>query len=120
MRGHVGTGIRGNLQENLHLKVAMRLNMKMVNKVRLQNLSYGHKKFGTLKAGIQLELFTKVSHCASGISEIAREVGLGELNAERLAGCTALQLLEKEGGNCRNAPDVERFLLEDKVTYSGP
>ena len=98
----------------------MRLNMKMVNTVRLQNLSYGHKQSGSLKAAIELGLFTKVSHGASGISEIAREVGLSKLNAERLAAWTALQLLEKEGGNYRNGPDVERFLLKDKVIYTGP
>jgi len=34
---------------------------------------------GTLKALIELDLFTKVSQGASGLSEIAREVGLSEL-----------------------------------------
>ena len=71
----------------------MPLNMKKVNTVRLQNLSYGHKQSGTLKASIELDTFTKVSHGASGISEIAREVGLSELNAERLVvACTAIGL----------------------------
>ncbi|MCK4788873.1 MAG: hypothetical protein KAV87_34345 [Desulfobacteraceae bacterium] len=66
----------------------MRLNKKKVHTVRLQNLSYGHKQSGTLKVAIELGLFTKVSHGASGISEIAREVGLSQPNAEKA--CSSL------------------------------
>jgi len=94
---------------------------KKVNTVRLQNLSYGHKQSATLRAAVQLDLFTKVSQGASDISEIAGALGLSELNAERLVvACAALELLEKDGEKYRNAPDVERFLVQGKPTYVGP
>jgi len=89
--------------------------------VRLQNLSYAHKQSGTLRAALELDLFTKVSEGASSISGIATALGLTVLNAERLVvACTALELLEKDGEDYRNAPDVERFLVKGKATYIGP
>ncbi len=89
--------------------------------VRLQNLSYGHKQSATLRAAIQLDLFTRVSEGAINVSQVAGAVGLSDLNAERLVvACAALGLLEKEGDQYRNAPDVERFLVRGKLTYIGP
>ncbi len=94
---------------------------KKAGTVRLQNLSYAHKQSGTLRAALELDLFTKVSEGASSISEIATALGLTVLNAERLVvACTALELLEKHGDEHRNAPDVERFLVKGKATYIGP
>jgi hypothetical protein len=94
---------------------------KRTTTVRLQNLSYGHKQSGTLRAALELDLFTRVSEGASSIREIATALGLSGLNAERLVvACTALELLEKDGDDHRNAPDVERFLVKGKVTYIGP
>ena len=102
-------------------EVPMEKSKKKVNTVRLQNLSYGHKQAGTLKAAIEIDLFTAVSQGASTIAEIKNRLGLSALNTERIvvAG-TALGLLEKEGDSYRNAPDVERFLVKEKVTYIGP
>jgi SAM-dependent methyltransferase len=89
--------------------------------VRLQNLSYAHKQSGTLRAALELDLFTKVSEGASSLPAIATALGLTALNAERLVvACTALELLEKHGDDYRNAPDVERFLVKGKATYIGP
>jgi len=94
---------------------------RKANTVRLQNLSYGHKQSGTLRAALELDLFTKVSEGASSLREIETALGLSELNAERLVvACTALELLEKDGDDYRNAPDVERFLVKGKKTYIGP
>ena len=94
---------------------------KRVDTVRLQNLSYGHKLSGALRAAIELELFTRVSQGASTVPEIAGAVGISALNAERLVvACTALGLIEREGEHYRNAPDVERFLVKEKTTYIGP
>jgi len=92
-----------------------------ISTVRLQNLSYGHKQSATLMAAVKLDLFTTVAQGASRLSEIAKNLGLSLLNAERLVvACTALGLLEKEGEEYRNAPDVERFLVKGKITYVGP
>jgi len=94
---------------------------KRTTTVRLQNLSYGHKQSGTLRAALELDLFTRVSEGASSIREIAAALGLSDLNAERLVvACAALELLEKDGDDHRNAPDVERFLVKGKATYIGP
>jgi SAM-dependent methyltransferase len=94
---------------------------KKVNTVRLQNLSYGHKQSAILRAAIQLDLFTVVSQGATSLSGMGSALGLSTLNTERLVvACTALGLLEKEGEEYRNAPDVERFLVKGKPTYVGP
>lgn len=92
-----------------------------VDTIRLQNLSAAHKQSGTLRAAIDLDLFTAVSQGVSGMGDIQKHLGLSGLNAERLVvACTALGLLEKEGDGYRNAPDVERFLVKGKPTYIGP
>ncbi len=89
--------------------------------VRLQNLSYGHKQSAILRAAIQLDLFTAVSRGAARLSDIGGALGLSALNTERLVvACTALNLLEKDGEEYRNLPDVERFLVKGKPTYVGP
>jgi SAM-dependent methyltransferase len=99
----------------------VRNSQKKAGTVRLQNLSYAHKQSGTLRAALELDLFTKVSEGASSIPAIATALGLTVLNAERLVvACTALELLEKAGDEYRNAPDVERFLVKGKATYIGP
>ena len=92
-----------------------------ITTVRLQNLSYGHKVSATLIAAVKLDLFTKVSEGATTFSEIAKELGMSPLDAERLVvACASIGLLEKEGREYRNAPDVERFLVKGKPTYVGP
>ncbi len=92
-----------------------------VNTVRLQNISYGHKQSATLRAAVELDLFTKVSEGAADFKEIADAVGITELNAERLVvACAAIGLLEKDENGYKNAPDVERFLVKGKSTYVGP
>jgi SAM-dependent methyltransferase len=99
----------------------VRNSQKKASAVRLQNLSYAHKQSGTLRAALELDLFTRVSEGASSIPAIATALDLTVLNAERLVvACTALDLLEKDGADYRNAPDVERFLVKGKATYIGP
>jgi len=92
-----------------------------VNTVRLQNISYGHKQTATLRAAIELDLFTKVSEGAATFSELAEALGIGVLNTERIVvACAGLGLLEKDSHGYKNAPDVERFLVKGKPTYVGP
>jgi SAM-dependent methyltransferase len=92
-----------------------------MNTVRLQNISYGHKQSATLRAAIELGLFTRVSEGAVTFSELAGVLGISELNAERLVvACAAMGLLEKDATGYKNAPDVERFLVKGKPTYVGP
>ena len=94
---------------------------KKLDTVRLQDLSYGHKQSGALRAAIELELFTRVSQGASRVPEIARGIGVSVLNAERIVvACSAMGLLERDEEGYRNAPDVDRFLVKGKMTYIGP
>jgi len=92
-----------------------------INTVRLQNISYGHKQSATLKAAVELDLFSKVSEGASTFSKIAAAIGISELNAQRLVvACAGIGILEKDQAGYKNAPDSERFLVKGKPTYVGP
>jgi len=89
--------------------------------VRLQDLSYAYRQSATLIAAIELGLFTRISRGAHTLPEIARSLDITPTNAERLlTACAALKLVELEGERYRNAPDVERFLVQDQTGYAGP
>lgn len=52
---------------------------------------------------------------------VARALDLTETNAERLVtACVARDLLVRDDGRLRNAPDVARFLVEGEPIYAGP
>ncbi|HUY26883.1 MAG TPA: methyltransferase [Candidatus Binataceae bacterium] len=92
-----------------------------IDSVRLQNLAYGYRQSATLVAAIELGLFTKIAGGATTIDALAAALGVTRPNAERLlTACAALGLVTGEGGNFRNAPDVERFLVDGARTYAGP
>tara|TARA_B100000676_G_C18028211_1_gene816921 strand:- start:481 stop:1488 length:1008 start_codon:yes stop_codon:yes gene_type:complete len=95
---------------------------KRVDTVRLQNLAMGFWQSASLMSAIELGLFTAVSKGAGTTAEIGAETGITERNADRLATvCRAMDLLETDdGGRYRNAPDVERFLVEGEPGYAGP
>jgi len=99
----------------------MKPSPKKVNTVRLQNLSYGHKQSAVLRAAIELDLFTCISNGDSNPPAISKAIGLNPLNTERICvACAAMGLIEPTSGGYRNAPDVERFLVKNKMTYIGP
>ena len=99
----------------------MKESRSRINTVRLQNISYGHKQSAALRAAIELDLFTKISAGARSFPELAAELGINELNTERIVvACAAMGLLEKDGDGYINAPDAERFLDKGKPTYVGP
>jgi SAM-dependent methyltransferase len=108
-----------NLDHNL--EVLMKETQGRITTVRLQNISYGHKQSATLRAAVELDLFTEVSKGASTFSKVADALGISVLNAERLVvACAGIGLLEKAGQGYKNAPDVERFLVKGKPSYVGP
>ena len=87
---------------------------------RIQNMGFGFKHAAVLMAAIELSLFTRVSEGAATLESIASACGMSPLNAERLVvACHALGLLEKDGDQYRNAPDVEMYLVEGKPRYFG-
>jgi len=95
---------------------------KRVDTVRLQNLAMGFWQSASLMSAIELGLFTAVSKGAGTAAEIGAATGITERNADRLATvCRAMDLLETDDGDrYRNAPDVERFLVEGEPGYAGP
>jgi len=92
-----------------------------VDTIRLQRLVHAYRGSAALMAAVELGLFTAVARGAGDVTAVARALGLGETNAERLVtACVALGLLEREGERLRNAPDVARFLVEGAPGYAGP
>jgi hypothetical protein len=92
-----------------------------VDTVRLQDMAYAHRQSAVLLVALELGLFTKIARGASTRGEIARALELSETNAERLlTACASLGLLLRDGERFRNAPDVERFLVEGEKGYAGP
>lgn len=89
--------------------------------LRLQMLGWGDKLSAVFNAAIRLSLFTEVSQGANTIPAIAEALDITALNAERLVlTCTAMDLLRRDGDTLVNAPDVERFLVENRKGYQGP
>jgi hypothetical protein len=88
--------------------------------VRLQQMVRAYRQSAALMAAIELGLFTRVSEGAQDRTAVARSLGISELNADRLVTyCPGTGLLEQVDGRLRNAPDVERFLVEDEKGYVG-
>jgi len=87
---------------------------------RINEMALAFKQSGTLKAALELGLFTKVSESPAEPAEIAEKIGISTNSAERLMiACAALGLLEKRGSKYLNAPDVEKYLVKGSPTYFG-
>ena len=87
---------------------------------RINEMSLAYQQAGVLWAGIELELFTRISEGATRLSEIANALGAKPEAIDRLlAACVALELLEKRDGAYSIPPDVERYLVKGKPTYHG-
>ena len=92
-----------------------------VTTVRLQNIAQSYGQSAALMAAVEVGLFTAVSRGAGTYEEVAAALDIHPTNAERLmVMLCAAGLLEKAAGRHRNAPDVERFLVEGKPGYMGP
>ena len=87
---------------------------------RINEMSIAYQQAGVLWAGIELELFSRISEGATGLSEIANVLGTRPETTDRLlAACVALGLLDEKDGRYSNPPDVERYLVKGKPTYHG-
>ena len=88
--------------------------------VRLQKMVRAYRQSAAVMAAIELGLFTQISKGAQDRAAVARSLGISELNADRLVTyCLGIGLLEQVDGRLRNAPDVERFLVEGEKEYAG-
>lgn len=91
-----------------------------VDTVRLQNLSFAYRESAVLMAAVELGLFTRISQGVCTREALADALGMTGVNAERLlTACTVLGLVERTEDGFRNAPDVERFLVEGTKQYAG-
>ncbi len=92
-----------------------------VTTVRLQNIAQSYGQSAALMAAVEIGLFTAISKGAGTYEEAAQALDIHPTNAERLmVMLCAAGLLEKTQGRHRNAPDVERFLVEGGPGYMGP
>ncbi len=87
---------------------------------RINEMSLAYQQAGVLWAGIELELFTRISQGATTLGEIANAVGAKPEAIERLlAACVALELLEKKDGAYSNPPDVENPYSRQRWIHDG-
>lgn len=91
-----------------------------VTTVRLQNIAQSYGQSAALMAAVEVGMFTAISKGAGTYEEVAAALDLHPTNAERLmVMLCAAGLLKKTQGRHRNAPDVERFLVESSPGYMG-
>ena len=87
---------------------------------RLNEMAFAFRHSSTLVAAIDVGLFTAISEGAHGPAQAAEKLDIPVENAERLMiACATLDLLNKEGSEYSNAPDVERYLVKTSRTYFG-
>lgn len=87
--------------------------------VRLQKLSWAFTQSAVLFAAIEHGLFTSISQHGDSLATIAKDAGITENNAKRMiTALLTLELVERDGDGFSNAPDVERFLVEDTRSYA--
>jgi|TARA_B100000315_G_scaffold260346_1_gene321003 hypothetical protein len=89
--------------------------------VRLQTMARAFMGSATLYAAIELKLFTAVAGGDDTVQRFAKRAAISETNADRLMTmCAASGLLIWRDDHYINAPDVERFLVEDGARYAAP
>lgn len=87
---------------------------------RINEMSLAFQQAGVLWAGIELELFSRISEGAVTLQDIAAALGAKPEAIDRLlAACVVLDLIEKNDARYSNRPDVERYLVKGKPTYHG-
>lgn len=88
--------------------------------VRLQRLARAYRESGALLAAVELGVFSKINAGADTEERLTAALGISALNAERIIiASLGLGLIERDGEKLRNAPDVDRFLVDGKDTYAG-
>jgi SAM-dependent methyltransferase len=88
--------------------------------VRLQRMVRAYRESAALMAGVELGLFTEVERGDHTEATLSTALGLTTLHGERIiVACVGLGLLQRDGDKLRNAPDVQRFLVEGERQYAG-
>ena len=90
--------------------------------VRLQKMSWAFTQSAVLFGAIEVGFFTAVSNSGGSDETIAEALGMTLPNAQRMiVALLTLDLIERDedGVGFHNAPDVERFLVQDQPSYAG-
>ena len=96
-------------------------NQRRPDTVRLQRISKAFWESAALMSAVELGVFTALARGHDTLAELAAEIDIAPLNAERLlTALTAMTLVHRDGDRFRNAEDVQRFLVEDSTAYAGP
>lgn len=94
--------------------------MSTPSPVRLLDLATAYQRSKVLFALIELDVATLVAGGASSVAQLAPLLGTDPIATDRfLNACVAIGLLERERGEFRNTPEVERFLVRGTETYLG-
>ena len=88
--------------------------------VRLQRMVRAYRESAALMAGVELGLFTKIAEGHNTEASLSKAMGVTALHGERIiVACVGLGLVERDGDRLKNAPDVERFLVQGQPGYAG-
>ncbi len=88
--------------------------------VRLQRMVRAYRESAALMAAVELGLFTKIAEGHDTEEALGKAMGLTPLHAERIiVACVGLGLVERDGDHLKNAPDVDRFLVQGQPNYAG-
>jgi hypothetical protein len=88
--------------------------------VRLQKLSWAFTQSAVLFGAIEAGFFTAVAKYGDSAETIAQALDITVPNTQRMiVALLTLGLIERDGTGFRNAPDVERFLVQDQPSYAG-
>ena len=88
--------------------------------VRLQRMVRAYRESAALMAGVELGLFSRIAEGHNTEESLSKAMGVTALHGERIiVACVGLGLVERDGDRLKNAPDVERFLVQGQPGYAG-
>ncbi len=92
-----------------------------IDTTRLQEMARAYTASAVLYTALDVGLFTQVSNGCKTEEALAKATGLRPVDVDRLVSCAlSLELLDWEGDQLCNAPDVEAYLVEGRERYAGP
>ncbi|MDP6862078.1 MAG: methyltransferase [Acidimicrobiales bacterium] len=92
-----------------------------IDTTRLQEIARAYTASAVLYAALDVGLFTHVSGGCRTEEALVAATGLRPIDVDRLVSCAlSLELLDWDGNELCNAPDVETYLVEGKERYAGP
>jgi len=87
---------------------------------RLSEMAYAYKNAGVLLAGLELDIFSRVSGGADSVAALSAALGVDEGRTDALVtALLAVDLLERDGDRIRNAADVERYFVRTSRAFFG-